>query len=251
MILVDTHVVVWLAFDQEKISRNARRAIDGARQNGTGLAISDISLLELATLASKGRIRLDISLESFLQEVESRFVVLPISGRACVRAIGLPATYPKDPADRIIGATALVEGLSLLTADLRSVDQKRLGQSGEGHNAGSLFENFEELEILQGSDNVPEIEAWRIRPQRRLAECRLKQGCRAKRSKKQKSGGAPKGAILTVGNKCVLRRAAWFLFRAFEMDRQATINAAGQVETHWTDQPTKVRNVTKGEAGSN
>jgi PIN domain nuclease of toxin-antitoxin system len=117
MILVDTHVVVWLAFDQDQISRKARSAIDNARRNGDGLAISDITLLELATLASKGRIQLDISLESFLQEVEARFVVLPISGRACVRAIGLPAAYPKDPADRIIGATALVEGLSLLTAD--------------------------------------------------------------------------------------------------------------------------------------
>ena len=117
MILVDTHVVVWLAFDQDQISKKARAAIDNARRNGDGLAISDITLLELATLASKGRIQLDISLESFLQEVEARFVVLPISGRACVRAIGLPAAYLKDPADRIIGATALVEGLSLLTAD--------------------------------------------------------------------------------------------------------------------------------------
>ena len=71
----------------------------------------------MATLSSKGRIRLDLSLESFLHEVEARFIILPISGRACVRALGLPATYPKDPADRIIGATALVEGLSLLTAD--------------------------------------------------------------------------------------------------------------------------------------
>jgi PIN domain nuclease of toxin-antitoxin system len=74
-------------------------------------------LLELTTLSRKGRIRLDVSLESFLDEVEARFIVLPISGRACVRALGLPAAYPKDPADRIIGATALVEGLPLLTAD--------------------------------------------------------------------------------------------------------------------------------------
>lgn len=117
MILVDTHVVVWLAFDQTQLSKKARAAIDGARKNGDGLAISDITLLELATLASKGRIHLAVSLESFLQEVEVRFVVLAISGRACARAMGLPTTYPKDPADRIIGATALVEGLSLITAD--------------------------------------------------------------------------------------------------------------------------------------
>ena len=117
MILVDTHVVVWLAFDTRQLSRKARTAIDNARENGDGLAISDITLLELATLASRGRIQLDISLESFLREVEARFVVLPISGRACAVAVGLPPAYPKDPADRIIGATALAEGLPLLTAD--------------------------------------------------------------------------------------------------------------------------------------
>jgi PIN domain nuclease of toxin-antitoxin system len=87
--LVDTHVVVWLAFDQSQLSKDARAAMDDARQKGDGLAISDITLLELATLSNKGRIRLGISLESFLHEVEARFIVLPISGRACVRALGL------------------------------------------------------------------------------------------------------------------------------------------------------------------
>lgn len=128
MILVDTHVVVWLAFDQDQISRKARTAIDDARKDADGLAISDITLWELAILASKGRIRLDISIESFLQEVESRFVVLPINGRACARAMGLPASYPKDPADRMIGATALVEGLLLLTAD-REIRRSRAVQT--------------------------------------------------------------------------------------------------------------------------
>jgi PIN domain nuclease of toxin-antitoxin system len=117
VILVDTHVVVWLAFDHTQLSKNARAAINDARDKGDGIAISDITLLELTTLSSKGRIRLDISLESFLQEIEARFIVLPISGRTCVRALGLPSTYPKDPADRIIGATALVEGITLVTAD--------------------------------------------------------------------------------------------------------------------------------------
>ncbi len=117
LILVDTHVVVWLAFDQSQISSKAKAAIDEARELGDGLAISDFTFLEVATLASRGRVHLGISLESFLQEVESRFVVFPITGRACARAMSFPTTYSKDPADRIIGATALVEGLSLITAD--------------------------------------------------------------------------------------------------------------------------------------
>ena len=128
MILVDTHVVVWLAFAQEQISRRARTTIDGARKNAEGLAISDITLMELATLVSKRRVRLDISLESFLQEVELRFVVLPMNARVCARAVTLPEAYPKDPADRIIGATALVEGLILLTAD-RQIQQSKIVQT--------------------------------------------------------------------------------------------------------------------------
>jgi PIN domain nuclease of toxin-antitoxin system len=117
VILVDTHIVLWLAFEPAKISRRAHIAIDEVRKEAQGLAISDITLLELATLQSKGRIRLDISLESFLSEVETRFALLPMTAQVCARAMGLPARYPKDPADRIIGATALVHGFPLITAD--------------------------------------------------------------------------------------------------------------------------------------
>jgi len=117
VILLDTHIVLWLTSEPSKLSGNAKTAIEEARRNAVGLAISAITLLELATLVSKGRIVIDISLESLLGEVESRFAVLPITGRACARTISLPMTYPKDPADRIIGATALVEGLTLITAD--------------------------------------------------------------------------------------------------------------------------------------
>jgi PIN domain nuclease of toxin-antitoxin system len=117
VILVDTHVAVWLAFHQDRLSKKAREVIDDARKSKDGLAISAITLLELATLANKGRLHLNITLESFLQEVESRFVVLPINSAACARIVELSAAYPKDPADRMIGATALVEGLILVTAD--------------------------------------------------------------------------------------------------------------------------------------
>jgi len=117
VILLDTHVVLWLAFAPEKISKPAKAAIDAARRTAEGLAISGISLLELATLARKRRIRLSISLENFLEEVESRFVVLPISARICAQAMALPRSFPQDPADRIICATALVEGRALVTAD--------------------------------------------------------------------------------------------------------------------------------------
>lgn len=114
---MDTHVVLWLALEPAKISLRAQEAIEKTRQRGEALAISDISLLEIATLERKSRLKLDTSLETFLSEVESRFAVLPITARICVRATEFPAAYPKDPADRVIAATALVEGAPLITAD--------------------------------------------------------------------------------------------------------------------------------------
>ena len=117
MILVDTHVVVWLASEPERLSKNARAVIDEARQNGEGLAVSGITLVEIMTLYGRRRILLAMSLESFLGELERKFVVLPINARVCARMLSLPAGYPKDPADRVIGATALVEGVGLVTAD--------------------------------------------------------------------------------------------------------------------------------------
>ena len=74
-------------------------------------------MLEITTLHRKSRIRLNAGLESFLSEVEARFTILAIFARAGVRAVSLAANYPQDPAGRIIAATALVEGLTLLTAD--------------------------------------------------------------------------------------------------------------------------------------
>lgn len=117
MILVDTHVMVWLAFEPHRVSPKARAAIDSTRAEGEGLAISDMSLLELTMLVGKGRIQLAASLESFFREIEALFVVLPIRGHACLLALGLPDDFPNDPGDRIIAATAASEGIPLVTAD--------------------------------------------------------------------------------------------------------------------------------------
>jgi PIN domain nuclease of toxin-antitoxin system len=76
-----------------------------------------MTLLELARLANQKRIEFEPNLKRFLRDVELRFAVLPITGRICVQAFEFPATYPKDPADRVIGATAVIEGLHLVTAD--------------------------------------------------------------------------------------------------------------------------------------
>ncbi|PYX52202.1 MAG: hypothetical protein DMG79_01275 [Acidobacteria bacterium] len=117
LILIDTHVVIWLAFEQERISKAAQAAIDDARQNQQALSISDFTMFELVMIFRKKRVGLNISLESFLFEVEQRFVILPITRDVCVRTLALPRKYPRDPADLIIGATAVVNGLTLVTAD--------------------------------------------------------------------------------------------------------------------------------------
>ena len=123
MILLDTHVVIWLALEPGRLSRNASKAISDARRKGESLAVSDIRLLEIAIAYYKGRITLT-SLESFLHEVERNFTILPIGARACAKSVALPKSFPNDPADRIIAATAIVEGLTLITADRGIISSK-------------------------------------------------------------------------------------------------------------------------------
>jgi PIN domain nuclease of toxin-antitoxin system len=117
LILLDTHVVIWLASGQTRLSTKAQSAIDKARQNQQALSISDFTMFELVMIFRKKRIGLNISLESFLFEVEQRFVILPITRDVCVQTLAFPRKYPRDPADLIIGATAVVSGLTLVTAD--------------------------------------------------------------------------------------------------------------------------------------
>ena len=124
MILVDTHAAIWLTDDQDEISRRALDAILMERASG-GIAVSAITLWEIGSLMRKGRITVAMPLLTYLGKMETVFVVLPIDARVAERSFGFGSLYPKDPADRIIGATAVVHGLKLVTRD------KQIRSSGE------------------------------------------------------------------------------------------------------------------------
>lgn len=115
MILLDTHAAIWLALSPERLSRAAHSAIE---DNVTaGLAISAQSLYEVAWLAVRRRILPNQPLDTFIHNLQARFTVYPLTPAIAVTAAQFPSTFPSDPFDRIIAATAIVEGLPLVTAD--------------------------------------------------------------------------------------------------------------------------------------
>lgn len=120
MILLDTHVLVWMVSDSSQLSRPAFRELRKAERNGE-LAIASITLWELALLYQRGRLRSSGSVESAIRNIleKSRVTVVEISPEIAALSTTFPDTYPKDPADRLIGATARALGVTLITQDER------------------------------------------------------------------------------------------------------------------------------------
>ncbi|HKU25277.1 MAG TPA: type II toxin-antitoxin system VapC family toxin [Candidatus Sulfotelmatobacter sp.] len=116
MILLDTHVLVWAVSDSRILSRTAASAIRRARRQD-GIAISSISIWELAYLFARGRIVGHGSIEASLGLLLENVVIRPITPEIAALATQFPDNYPRDPADRIIGGTARAEGLVLITRD--------------------------------------------------------------------------------------------------------------------------------------
>ena len=120
--LLDTHVLIRWLNDRSQLSSPQRQVIETADADSP-LLVSDISLWEVATLHSLGRIRLSIPLREWLEKAVAPPLVrrLGISPAIAAEMAALPDWFHRDPADRILVATARTLGATLLTQDRRIV----------------------------------------------------------------------------------------------------------------------------------
>ena len=125
MIVLDTHVWLWLVAEPARLSEPARQAIDDAET----LGVCAISAWEVATLVRRGRIELDRDARSWIRQAlaGARLAAVPVTPEIGTVAGLLGDDFPGDPADRMIYATATVAGSRLVTRDaaLREYDTAR------------------------------------------------------------------------------------------------------------------------------
>ena len=114
-LVLDTHVVHWWSAEPDRLSRAAQKAVRAADE----LAVADITWFELAWLAHNGRITLRIPIASWLQRLARHVRTMGVTPAIASSAVSLPVTFPGDPADRLIYATATENGWRLVTKDGR------------------------------------------------------------------------------------------------------------------------------------
>lgn len=130
MIILDTHVLIWVLHDNQpkRLGSQARALIADAMQSGN-LAVCAITPWEIAMLVEKGRLSFGIDVTDWLKTAldPACIKLLPIEPDIAVDSVNLP-NYPyKDPADRLIIATARHVGAKLLTADQNILDYGAAG----------------------------------------------------------------------------------------------------------------------------
>jgi len=114
VILLDTHVLIWLALTPGKLSKTASTRISEGP-----LAISAITFLEIGHLLRKGRLKISASLTEFVNSLIETYEieVIPLTPEIVQTSIDLLPEINADPADRIIAATALFHKATLVTKD--------------------------------------------------------------------------------------------------------------------------------------
>ena len=115
MILLDTHVFVWLSSTPERLSEVARAAI---KRNSSMLYISCVSAWEIALLYNKKRLLLPLPPSQFIEEAIAHLQLneLPLTRKAVLHSAGLPQLH-NDPFDRVLIAECRLNRFSLISAD--------------------------------------------------------------------------------------------------------------------------------------
>lgn len=112
-VLLDTHVVHWWSAEPDRVSDPARDALEAADE----LLVAAVSWYELAWLARNERIVLNVPIRSWLEGLSRQLRTIGVSPAIADAAVALPRSFPRDPADRLIYATAIERGVKLLTKD--------------------------------------------------------------------------------------------------------------------------------------
>lgn len=121
MIVLDTHVLLWMDRDDKALGRSSRRLIEQEWRTGS-IMVSAISFWESAMLEGYGRIQLPVTAEIWRSELlHAGIQEAPVDGRIALIAVRL-AGFHKDPADRFIVATAIRHDAMLLTADSKILE---------------------------------------------------------------------------------------------------------------------------------
>ncbi|WP_162826768.1 type II toxin-antitoxin system VapC family toxin [Pseudolabrys taiwanensis] len=116
MIVIDTHVAIWLTTENPRLGIRSRTICEQALNDGE-LAISAISFWEMAMLTAKGRLGAATSPAQHRRVIiDGGAQELPVSGDIAILGAEIDG-LPGDPADRLIAATAIHHNATLLTAD--------------------------------------------------------------------------------------------------------------------------------------
>lgn len=120
-VLLDTHILVWWRVAPERLSHPQRQLLAGLEKRAEPVAISAITLWELAKMVERGKLSVDQPVDLWLEEIEnhSLLAVIPLSSSIVLESVRLGDDFHRDPADQIIVATARCLNLKLVTADER------------------------------------------------------------------------------------------------------------------------------------